>query len=330
MVRAATRIQDHVPIDPSLGPIVEVPNDVFGIALAESPVAQARGALLTCLGHHQVLFRPHLMDQRDVVVAQLPGFVGPRLIARVTIPMERHAPDVLCGLGIAVQHSGPREKLISVVVPCEDLDVKAALLEHGTEVITDKIALLLRCVQAILPASLGHRLVLHSKRPNWKTDAGHLLGEAHVEARPSWAIFRQQSSAIRHLPVVLHPRRRAPRARNKQQTTLRHSSRTLEERDNGTMVARDAEEPQGGVVIIAARPIAPREVARVDVQPPQAIAQAILRAEARLNGTLLIPCTKGAQQVTCRLRERPAEAEKGLKLDVRLDDHGRLAVGSPR
>ena len=76
--------------------------------------------------------------------------------------MNTDAVKVLRGRRVGVQPLGPLDDVVLVVVEADDLDARLLRLEHGPQVVAHKLRLVLRRVQALLPADVGRLgLVLH-------------------------------------------------------------------------------------------------------------------------------------------------------------------------
>mmetsp|Transcript_21405 Transcript_21405/g.63879 ORF Transcript_21405/g.63879 Transcript_21405/m.63879 type:complete len:584 (-) Transcript_21405:140-1891(-) len=327
VVVPATGVEDEIPVDPGLVPAVEVAEDALRVALPDAPVPDVGAELLAHLRDHQVLLEVQLLRQPDVVEAPLAGGVGPPLVAGVPVPVPAHAPDVLGGLGVGVDDVGPAEELVPVVVPGDDLQVHAAGLERGPEVVPDEVALGLRAVEAVLPRRLAVRLVLHGEAPEREAGVPQLLREAHVELRPRAAAVLLEAAALAHGPGVLHPRRGAPGAGEEHQGAPGRGRRAPHHGEHGLVVAVDAERLQLRVVLpVAAAPVAPGEVAGVHVQAADLVVEPHLRAEVALDDSLLALLPQLEQELCRGLREGPAEAHELLVAHGRVHAHGDLPL----
>mmetsp|Transcript_66004 Transcript_66004/g.204455 ORF Transcript_66004/g.204455 Transcript_66004/m.204455 type:complete len:265 (+) Transcript_66004:317-1111(+) len=187
VVGAPLGVEDDVPVDPALGPVIQVLDDVRRIALADEPLAQLRALLLAALRHDEVLVRPQLVHALDVVEADLASPVGPRLVARIPVPVEGRAPDVLGRGAVRIDVARPREHPVAVVVPHQQLGIQPAGHESRPQVVPHKVALLGGREAAALPPLVRSRLVLHRKVGQRQAGLRHGLREAHVEARPGVA-----------------------------------------------------------------------------------------------------------------------------------------------
>mmetsp|Transcript_91204 Transcript_91204/g.260986 ORF Transcript_91204/g.260986 Transcript_91204/m.260986 type:complete len:246 (+) Transcript_91204:100-837(+) len=151
VVWAPRGVQDEIPIDPRLQPIVQVPDDGLPIALADLPISQSWAEFLTCLGHHDMLVWAQLVHPPHIVVEDLALPSRPHLIAGITIPMVGHAPHELLSFGVRVHGLRPHEHVVPVVVPDQQLDVQATLPQCGPEEISNKVPLFVVGVKAVLP-----------------------------------------------------------------------------------------------------------------------------------------------------------------------------------
>mmetsp|Transcript_10734 Transcript_10734/g.24236 ORF Transcript_10734/g.24236 Transcript_10734/m.24236 type:complete len:209 (-) Transcript_10734:61-687(-) len=208
------------------------------------------------------------------------------------------------------------------MVPDQKLDVHPALLQGGPQMVTDKVALLLSGVEAILPHGLRHGLVLHCERPQRQANCLELLGEAHVVARPDVGAVLPELAAELHTADVLHPVGRAPGAGKQVHLfVLRGLGGTSHQRQHGGLVVLEVEGPQLQVLQRRAGPVALGEVARVHVNPPHAVSYALLPAEASLGDLLLAVWAHLLDQVGRALGEGAADAYEVLEMHRRVNYH---------
>mmetsp|Transcript_78313 Transcript_78313/g.242812 ORF Transcript_78313/g.242812 Transcript_78313/m.242812 type:complete len:228 (-) Transcript_78313:531-1214(-) len=225
--------------------------------------------------------------------------------------MVADAPDVLLGLRVAVHGPGPREHVVTVVVPHHELEIHAAGVQRGAQVVPDEVALLLVAVEAVLPRRRRVGLVLHGEAPEVHPLLLELPGETNVEVRPGLAILRQQAPARLHPAGVFHPSGRAPRTREQRQGPARGGPGALDHGDHTAPVLLDGERLQLRVTgRVHAAPVASGEVASVHVQTPQGVAQARLGVEVGVQDQLLV-CRAHLQKDVCGgLRERSPKARE--------------------
>mmetsp|Transcript_48799 Transcript_48799/g.152649 ORF Transcript_48799/g.152649 Transcript_48799/m.152649 type:complete len:549 (+) Transcript_48799:73-1719(+) len=298
VVGATNLVQYQVPVDPGLGPVTEVPDDIQSVPLREGPVALVGPALLAGLGHDQVLVRPQLVRPEHVLEADLPRLVRPTLVARVAIPVEGYSPDILGSHSIGVDDARPSEHVVAVVVPHQELDVHAAALQGRAEVVAHEVALLLGREEAALPAHWCVGLVLHGHRPHGQAATVQLPRKLHVVPRPHLAVLRLEDTASHHAAGVLHPRWWTPRARHDLQQLARGRVRAVDEGDDGPPISCYGEAMQLLVASLwTARPVTPREVAGVDVRAAHPVAEPNVRAEVGLDHLLLSLATQLQQEL---------------------------------
>ena len=92
MVRAAGGIQNEIPVNPALRPVVQAADDIMPVALPDGVAIGMRAAFRAGLGMDQVLFRIGLVGYLHV---------RERVGLRFSIPVKGHAPDEFPGIGIA-------------------------------------------------------------------------------------------------------------------------------------------------------------------------------------------------------------------------------------
>mmetsp|Transcript_101049 Transcript_101049/g.294225 ORF Transcript_101049/g.294225 Transcript_101049/m.294225 type:complete len:263 (-) Transcript_101049:1078-1866(-) len=262
--------------------MVEVLDNVHGIALGNAPFTEVGPVLLACLGHDQVLLRPKLMHTCHIVEANLRQR-RPRLVPRVPVPVEAQTPDVVRSSGVAIDCLRSLEHPVPVVVPDNQLQVQPTGAQAWAEVISDEVALFLWGVGATLPPHLPSRLILHCHGPERQPNGLHLLSEAQKVPCPGFSAVGPEFAAFDHGRRILHPRRWAPGAANELQRCpcCRHGP--ADEWEDRRVVALEAKACERQVVLlIAARPITLGKIARGDVQPAQFIAETSFFVEIRI------------------------------------------------
>mmetsp|Transcript_67305 Transcript_67305/g.217291 ORF Transcript_67305/g.217291 Transcript_67305/m.217291 type:complete len:264 (+) Transcript_67305:727-1518(+) len=235
--------------------------------------------------------------------------------------MEAQAPDVPGGVFVGVDRLRPHEHLVAVVVPDDELEVQAALLQRRPQVVAHEVALLLGAVLAALPPHLAPGLVLHREAPQGQPGRFDLSGEAHVVARPRLPAVLPELAAVAHRAGLLHPGRRTPRAGDELQGLLRRVHRPADHRQDRPLVVLQGEAGELEVVrLVAAGPVAPGEVAGGRVQAAHGVAQPDAPVEVGVQHPQLRGLAQLRQQVGRGLREGAPEAQEYLVLD-RRDQH---------
>src|SRR5205814_10162637 len=98
-----------------------------------------------------------------------------------------------------------------------------------------------------------------------------LRDELRVVASPGVRVLGTQMTAVQHVVVVLHERRRAPGTRKEFEPGAAHGHRAL---DKGNLVAQvgcDGEGGEGGIAFRYVGIARAREVAAVDVGAPESV-----------------------------------------------------------
>eukprot|EP01137_Pigoraptor_chileana_P000265 Opistho-2@36166 len=320
MVGATRFVEQQVPVDPAGRPAVQVMDDGACVALAQAPLAGVRPALLATLGEEQALVGPGVVQQLHMVEMVF------------AIPVEAAAPDVTGGFGVRVDDAGPLHHQVAVVVPDDDLDVAQSGARQGRpEVIAHEVALLLRRVDAGVPALHGHGLVLHRHAPD-RHPLGRIgLDEAHIAAGPGLGEHRQQPAAAVHLPIALHPGRRTPGRGQQLQRSARHLLGRLDHGQQGLAVAVDIEMRQRHVAgHLGMGIVAQREIAAVHVHAAETVAMTGLAVEVvAQQGRALLGRQRGPGHGR-RLGEGRAKTLQGLEAPVAVDhDLRQLAAAGP-
>mmetsp|Transcript_76458 Transcript_76458/g.248051 ORF Transcript_76458/g.248051 Transcript_76458/m.248051 type:complete len:299 (+) Transcript_76458:762-1658(+) len=244
--------------------------------------------------------------------------------------MPPHAPDILRGIGVAVNRVSPQEELVTIVVPRYELQIHAAGLEGRAQVVADEVALLLGAVEAVLPRAVPIRLVLHGETPERKPLLLQRLREKDIMLGPKLPTVRFQLATRAHGPCVLHPRRWAPWTRQERQRSTRSLVGLPDKRKHGLLVAVDAEAGQVSVVLaFAAGPISVREVARVHVQPADVKAQTCFLVEIGVDDSFLIGRAQLRKNLGRGFREGRAKACELLELHIWVNDQSDLTLHWP-
>mmetsp|Transcript_56862 Transcript_56862/g.176375 ORF Transcript_56862/g.176375 Transcript_56862/m.176375 type:complete len:433 (+) Transcript_56862:667-1965(+) len=298
VVGPALLVQAEVPVDPALAPGVDIRDDVHGVALPELPVsglgAQLDASkLLAALGEEYVLVWPQLGHSADVLEAGLAadvlngglvllrdverdrGHVRPDLEAGVPVPVVRDTPDILGGLGVAVDDGGSLEHAIAVVVPNENLHrLQTGSIKGGSKMIADEDHLFLCGEEARLPGLQTLGLVLHTHPPDGDPGARHLLDEAHKVVSPHVPALLAKGSCVEALGRP-HPRNGTPGAGEQIQGTACNLRRAKDHRNHCRPVVVDAEARQT-LIVRSGLPTCPdprAEVAGPYVHPAQRVAK---------------------------------------------------------
>mmetsp|Transcript_143330 Transcript_143330/g.399557 ORF Transcript_143330/g.399557 Transcript_143330/m.399557 type:complete len:418 (+) Transcript_143330:1003-2256(+) len=213
------------------------------------------------------------------------------------------------------------------MVPADDLQVHATLLDRGPEVVAHKVTLLLGIEEAVLPTVGRTRLVLHGKGEEREAGLLQMPRKLHEVPRPRLAALGQEFATVEHVASVLHPPRGAPGAGEEHQRPAHGGDGPPDHGENGLVVPRDAEALELHVVLLlAAAPVAPREVAGVHVQATDPVAEAHIAPEVRVNNALLVRGAHALQQLGGTLCEGTSETRKGLVPHARVQDDGDLAL----
>mmetsp|Transcript_62952 Transcript_62952/g.184122 ORF Transcript_62952/g.184122 Transcript_62952/m.184122 type:complete len:281 (+) Transcript_62952:552-1394(+) len=252
----------------------------------------------------------------DAVIEGDLGGTGPALETGVAIPVVGQTPDVLCRLGIIVGDGRAFQHPFAVVIPDEDLDrTQTSFLQRRSQVISDKIPLLLGREPAGLPTLVCLGLVLHAHAPDCKALVGHGLHEAHVVQRPGLTAVATQLTAAREGPIGLHPGRRRPRACEQRQRDAGLLRRPAHEGQDGLAVPGEAEAAELVVAVRepAAEPVARAEVAGAYVHAAEAVAHVPVGAEVRAHHLLLLPRRHLAERRRRRLGKTASEPYPRLR-----------------
>src|SRR3989454_2697164 len=218
----------------------------------------------------------------------------------ILIPVKSDPPDILRGFRIVEDRLCPLDDQIPVMIPHDDVDVAEALLYHDrTKVVLEKIPLVLSLKDTRLPPLGGHRLVLDGDPPYRHACLAIALNELRKVERPGMSVLGAQVTAVQHVIVVLHERRRAPGTGEELEPVPARGHRPPDERDPEPQVVRDGEGVQVLVTLIDIRVALAREVAAVDVGPGQRVPDpavgAVIRSEEHTS-ELQSPCN-----LVCRL-----------------------------
>ena len=260
MVGAALLVQQHVPVGPAHGAVVEVVDHRGPVAFGVRPVLVARGVELLHrrLGQQHGLVGEGLGHGRDV--AEHGVEAGPGLV-----PVEAQSPCVLGGFRVAQDHLRAVQHHVAVVVPHDDLLVGVAGGMHRrAEVVLEEVAFLLGRVQHRLPGLGGHRFVLHGDAPDRHAFLFVGLDEPDEVVRPCLPVLGQQRAAAQHVARGLHEGRRAPRAGEQWQLAARGRDGLLDHRQAGPPVVVDGERGQRLVAFLHVGVAGRAEVGTVD------------------------------------------------------------------
>src|SRR5258706_2334144 len=115
VVGAALLVKSQVPVDPALAALIEVVDDIVGVALSREPRAWTLPSFDASLGQEKVLVWIGLADLAHVFV----------VCAR--IPVVGDAVDVLRSSGDLERVLGPVHEPVAIVIPYEDLKVAQAV-----------------------------------------------------------------------------------------------------------------------------------------------------------------------------------------------------------
>ncbi|OPZ76828.1 MAG: hypothetical protein BWY77_01812 [bacterium ADurb.Bin431] len=203
MVGAAGLIEEHIPVGPAHRTVVEIVDQGFAVVLPPVPLPEVFRLVgkVAALGEDEIGLRKGLLHPFDV-------FKGV-----VHVPVESHSPDVAGRFGIVEHCTGALVEEIAVVVPDDQFFAAHARPGQGrSEMILDKVALLLIGVDAGLPGLGGHGLVLHRETPHRQALLLVGLDELYIAAGPGLKTLGFEFAAAQHVVVGFHPGRRAPGA----------------------------------------------------------------------------------------------------------------------
>mmetsp|Transcript_46015 Transcript_46015/g.127795 ORF Transcript_46015/g.127795 Transcript_46015/m.127795 type:complete len:345 (-) Transcript_46015:88-1122(-) len=248
----------------------------------------------------------------------------PELVAWIAVPMEAEAPHEALRCFIGVDCVCSLEHFITVVIPCDELQIQAAFLQRGAQMIADKVTLLFGTISAAFPMSVIVGLVLHREAPQRQAHAQKLLRKSHEVLRPSRSAILAQAAARTHPLLFFHPSGGAPRAGQQVQLVATSGLERLpHHRDDRALVPLDAETRQLHVPgCVAAAPIALGEVAGVHVDAPEAVAEPRILGEIRICQPRLFRITH--RKLGGSFGESAAEAEERLVFDARVNRHRHL------
>src|SRR5260370_30928915 len=96
--------------------------------------------------------------------------------------------------------------------PTGDFGAREPLLTHDrAKVVLEEISLVLGLIDTGLPPLYGHRFVLDRDPPHRHAFLAIALDEFRVVECPGMSVIGAYVTAVQHVIVVLHERRRAPR-----------------------------------------------------------------------------------------------------------------------
>src|SRR6185312_6661705 len=103
--------------------------------------------------------------------------------------------------------------------------------------------------------------------------------ESRIVVGPRLRELRSQFPTVQHVVVGLHERRRTPRAGKKSESAAGGGQRPFGERNAESPVVIDVERLQLLVAFSDVRVAGRREIAAVDVRPPERVADALVWVE---------------------------------------------------
>ena len=207
------------------------------------------------------------------------------------------------------------------MVPHHDVDVTQSLPPHrGAEVVLEKIPLVRRLEDARFPRLRRHRLVLDRDAPQRHARPAVLLDELRVVAGPRVSVFGAQVTAVQHVVVVLHERRRAPGTGEELQPVAARGHRPLDERDLVAQIVGDREGRQGRVALGDVRVALAREITAVDVGPTQGVPDPAIGAVIRRDHVVLPRGGQLGKRLGRGIGQRSADADHGLERFPRIDE----------
>src|SRR5436309_9995446 len=158
------------------------------------------------------------------------------------------------------------------MIPHDDVHVPEPLLHHDrAKVIFEQLALVPRLIDTGLPPLDGHRLVLDGDPPYRHARLAIALNELRKIESPGMSVLGAQVTAVQHVIVVLHERRRAPGTGKEFELVAARGHRSLDQGDSVAQVVRDGEGGQVLVTLVDIRVALAREVTAVDVGPGQGV-----------------------------------------------------------
>ena len=208
MVGSSLGIKNHVPVDPSSGPVVQISNNVQAVVLSTGPVVDEDTRAVASLSSEQEFVGSNLVRGGEVL----------ELVTR--IPVEGSSVGEIANRRVerSVEEGvDPISDVILVVIVDHDLNFRMVLLHDGRQVVLEMIKHISRAVDASLPGSGKLGLVLDGHSPEVDTLAlvsvkvgGDVASISVVDIRVGQET-EGLSRGVKSL-VDLHPRRRGPRS----------------------------------------------------------------------------------------------------------------------
>src|ERR1017187_1364098 len=272
VVGAAGFIQQHVPVNPTNGPAVQVIDDLVTITLPHVPGTEMRATFLAAFGKDEFLIRP--------------GFVGQLKVLKFlrAVPVKGRPPDIRTGFGIIVGHLDSFDEQIAVMVPYDDLDaLQAGLLERRPQVIAYEIPFLLGAIETGVPNLCGRGFILDGHSPDRHAFLLVFVDETDEVIGPHLSIFGLQLSAAIELAIGLHPCGWTPGRDKNLKRFARHFLGFLDHGQERSTVPVDGEMLQLHITVhLRTGIVAKREIATVHVGATQGVAMPLGSVKVRL------------------------------------------------
>ena len=214
---------------------------------------------------------------------------------------------------------------IPVMIPNHDLLVAKPFAFHDRpKMVFQEIPLLSRGVNARFPSLNRHRFILKGNAPNRHPLIFIGLDEFCIIQRPGLIIFRQQRSALQHILVIFHKCRRTPWACIQWKCPTCRLNRFFNQRDAERMVVVDAECFQLLVLIRDIGKTCAAEVATVDRNPCQGIADAVFGIVIGFQEFALFAFRKPGKDFGRGIRNGGPDPPKRLKRFIRVHKNRNL------
>ena len=206
MVGTSLRIENHVPVDPSSSPVIQVSNNIATIVLSTRPVIDEDTRAVAGLSSKQEFIGSNLVGSGEIL----------ELSSR--IPMEGSTISEITNFRIergVEEGVDPLSNVILVVIVDHDLNLRMVLLHDRRQVVLEMIKHIRRTIDAGLPRGGKLGLVLDGHSPEVDTLSfvgvevgGNVASISVVNLR-----LREKAEGLSRaieLLVDLHPRRRRP------------------------------------------------------------------------------------------------------------------------